>query len=245
MQNTLVQGATIMLEHGQANAGTELALLLIDHYKAIDAPLNQETLSVVLLIFSRYTMEFSTQLRSFIKAAVNWSSRKENNDQGAPELHNAFAKFYDEKGHFSYAQMHYLRGTEEEAYAEMLVKWTQSGYPLEKELFITRAVLQYLCLSSIDSAHKVLTYFVKKMNYPSFPDELPPLINFLKFLLAAIKTKNKNLFTQLRAVYTISINRDSTFGEYLDIIAKNQLGIEPPKTAGGGLFKLVQSLFQQ
>jgi len=125
----------------------ELALLLLEHYKSIVAPVNQETLGPLLEIFSHYEPAFSTQMRLFIKNAINWSSNKDNNDQGAPELHDAFAKFYDREAQYGLAHMHYLRGTHPELHAKALVKWTAQGYEPEIDLFIARAVLQYLCLS--------------------------------------------------------------------------------------------------
>jgi len=237
LEEMLRKGAILMLEKSQANSGTELALLLIEHYRKIDAKVNKETIEPLLSIFYAYTPAFPQQLRTFIKSAINWSSNTSNNNQGTPELHDAFAKFYDKEGCYGLAQTHYLRGTQAQAYGQMLVRWSALGYDSEKDLFIARAVFQYLCLSRLDYAKIVLMEFQKEVKLNT------PLINFINFLLPIIEQKAALLFDTLRQSYTPSIKRDDTSNKYLDMIGKIYFGIEPPQ-GHGGLFQMLSNFFQ-
>jgi len=237
LESMLLKGATLMLQHKQDNAGTELALLLLEHYKTIYAPVNKETIAPLLEIFSHYT-NASEQQRLFIKNAINWSSCTENNNQGAPELHDVFAKFYDKEGQFGLAQTHYLRGTQPLPFSKMLIKWTLLGYESENDLYIARAVLQYLCIMKLEDSKIIFTEFQKEMKLET------PLIHFLEFLLVVVEQKSTHLFKTIRENYSLSINRDDTFNHYLDILAKNYLGIETPQSSGGGLMKLMQAFMQ-
>ena len=109
MVKLLVQGSLLMLQHGQSNEGSELAVLLLTHYK--DAPVSPSpaALEPLIKIFKAFPDSTDPNLRrSFVKAAVSWSSSPSNNDQGAPELHDAFAEFYA-KNDKALAEKHFLR----------------------------------------------------------------------------------------------------------------------------------------
>ena len=60
------------------------------------------------------------------------------------ELHDAFAKTYDEEKDYGIAEKHYLRGTNQSAHAAMLLKWSKNGFNSESDLFIARTVFQYV-----------------------------------------------------------------------------------------------------
>jgi len=168
----------------------------------------------------------------------SWSAHPDNNNQGAPPLHDVFAKFYDQQNEYGLAQSHYLRGTFSKDYATMLIKWSSEGFPSERDLYIARAVLQYLCLSNLSDARTVYMCFKEAVKIQT------PLINFLEFLLQTIEQKSADLFVKLRNIYTPSINRDDTFSRYLDIMAKNYFGLQPPQSSSGGMMKLLQAFMQ-
>jgi len=238
LESLLLKGATLMLQHQQGNAGTELALLLLEHYKTISALVKEETIGPLLEIFSHYTSTFSTQQRVFIKNAINWSSNKENNDQGAPALHDAFATFYDSDSQYGLAQAHFLRGNLPLPYAKMLVRWSVLGYDDERDLFIARAVLQYLCLSKLGYAKIIFIEFQKEIKLDT------PLSHFLEYLLEVVEQKSVNGFKQLRENYLVSINRDDTFQQYLEMIGTTYFGIAPPQSSGGGFMNIMQAFMR-
>jgi len=87
-------------------------------------------------------------------------------------------------------------------------------------------------------AKTVFTEFQKEMKLES------PLLNFINFLLVTIQQKDVNLFKTIRENYAPTLNRDDTFIQYVDTIAKNYLGIEPPQSGASGLMKMMKAFMQ-
>ena len=136
----------------------------------------------------------------------------------------------------------------------MLVEYSTSrGFPSEVDLFITQAVLQYLCLSNLPTA--TVAFKIYTANHPGIrsPSEPPvsnpkppflmPLLNFVWFLLElllTVETRKLALFTVLCEQYRVSIGRDPAYRKYLDRIAQLFFGVPPPSStsrgAGGGIF---------
>lgn len=225
-----------MLDHRQANAGTELALLIIENYKKTEAPVSKETIDPLLEIAKHYTSADGQSRRTFIKTAVSWSSTPANNKQGAPELHDFFSQIYTKEKDFALAEKHFLRGTNPRGYAEMLVELSRNGYESEKDLFIARAVFQYLCLSNLKDANAVFTSFLSLVPLES------PLINFVKFLLKTAERDAAPLFKLLNEKYAPSLARDESFHRYMEMIGKIYFGIEP--RSAGGMGGLLSSLMK-
>ena len=91
-------------------------------------------------------------------------------------------------------------------------------------------MLQFLCLRNLDTATQFYTHF--KSNHPLLadkPKDLPPLINFLNFLFISIKSNTANLFNMLIDLYRPSLDRDSSFYDYLDRIGQYFFNLKPKK----------------
>ena len=134
----------------------------------------------------------------------------------------------------------------------MLVEYsTSGGFPSEVDLFITQAVLQYLCLSNLPTA--TVAFKIYTANHPGIrasepvsnprPPFLMPLLNFVWFLLElllTVETRKLALFTVLCEQYRVSIGRDPAYRKYLDRIAQLFFGVPPPSSTsrgpGGGIF---------
>lgn len=75
---------------------------------------------------------------------LRWSVSEGTNKQGEPELHDLLAESYFRQNEYGKAQRHFLRGNRPERFAEVLTSWSNQAYPSERDLFIARAVLQYV-----------------------------------------------------------------------------------------------------
>eukprot|EP01130_Rhizamoeba_saxonica_P015087 TRINITY_DN6704_c0_g1_i1.p1 TRINITY_DN6704_c0_g1~~TRINITY_DN6704_c0_g1_i1.p1 ORF type:complete len:280 (-),score=54.48 TRINITY_DN6704_c0_g1_i1:74-913(-) len=232
----LVRGACLMIEHKQIAEAIELANLLIDHFNNSEAEVNQKNIGYILKVF--LAMDFiNTNNQRFIRGAIQWSSNEENNNQGSEHLHNEFARVYARQKNFDSAQNHYIRGTLPEECAEMLIEWSDSGYQSEKDLYITRAVLGYMCLKKLDDANIVYTIYTEATGIVS------PLINYVKYLILTLQHYDYPVFEELREKYTISIKRDPIFTKYLDILAKSYYGVVKKQTGMGGLINTLMQSF--
>jgi hypothetical protein len=236
----LTQGSLMMLQHEQVNEGSELALLLVQHYKDHAVSPSTATLDPLIKIFNSFPATTDSGLRrSFVKATVIWSSNALNNNQGAVELHDLYAAYYQnvDKG---LAEKHFLRGNSANVpiYVDMLVSWSAQGMPSEIDLFLARAVLQYLCLSNIKDANALLKTFLDKKPVDT------PLVNFLRFVIEVVQHDAYPLFQKLRTAYAASLQRDPNFSKYLDLIGKIYYNVEPQSNGGmGGLLSNMMRSF--
>eukprot|EP00029_Vermamoeba_vermiformis_P006292 TRINITY_DN2426_c0_g1_i1.p1 TRINITY_DN2426_c0_g1~~TRINITY_DN2426_c0_g1_i1.p1 ORF type:complete len:273 (+),score=48.06 TRINITY_DN2426_c0_g1_i1:88-906(+) len=242
VKGLLESGATLLLKHGETNAGTELALLLIDVYTKANTPSN-EAVGTLVKIFSNYKLEDHPKKKSFINTALKWSSKPENNNQGDPTLRTCFAHHFQAMQDYEVAQKHYLRSNDAEGFANMLIQWGEEVYPSEKDLLITRAVLMYLCLQNLKDANIIYSLF--KNRYPALDT---PLFNYTRFLLLTLERDALPLFDLLRSTYQKSLQRDPTFTQYLDQIANVFFGVPLPGNnagMGGLLGSLMKSFFNE
>jgi len=238
----LTEGATLMLQHGQAHEGVELAQLLLEHYKAAAVVPSVDSLAPLLRIFNAFADTTPPELRrSFVKASITWSARPDNHEQGAPELHDAYASFYARVGERALAERHYVRGSGAlvAEHARLLTVWAaEGGYAGEEDLFVARSVLQLLCLSNLKGATALLSTALQQRPLDS------PLIHFLRFVVQVVQHDAYPLFDKLRQQYAPSIARDPTFEKLLELVAKVYFNVEPPQSRGGGMAGLLGGMMR-
>lgn len=73
-------------------------------------------------------------------------------------------------------------GDEFDSYAEhagLLSQWAEAGYESEKDLYVARAALQYLCLEDLKGANRVLAVFITLPGFTGL--NASPLIHFIQF----------------------------------------------------------------
>jgi len=219
-EDLLEKSAVRMMLNGQCNESTELALLLLNLFSVTSKPVSRESLDTIMRLSSMYNSDSNEAIigrENFLKSALKWcSSSAVENKEGISLIHDLLAESYYKQKEFGKAQIHFLRGNKPELFAEMLVKWSLSVLHSERDLLIARAVLQYLCLANIKDANIVFNLFFK--NYLELPQS--SLINFLRFLLLTVERNAYPLFQMLRQKYKPSLDRDPSFHQYLDHIAK-------------------------
>jgi len=178
------------------------------------------------------------QKKQFIQTVSDWADSLPGS--GTPRIHNAFAQTYDANKDYYSAEKHYLKGSNNRAYVEMLLKSLTLAPKAEYDLFIARTVLRYVFVQKLDQAEDSLYFFLSRV--PSL--ERTPLISFLFFMLKAIQTKSQAIFQLLRQKYAVALSRDPSFEKYLQQIAKLYFGINVPPQ-GGFLGSLMNSIFSQ
>jgi len=138
------------------------------------------------------------------------------------------------------AEKHYLRGSDPIGYARMILKWINKEDTSEIDLFIARAVLQYLCLSNLKDANVVFGEFLNLTRVNT------KLVEFLQFLVKTLERDAYPLFKLLREKYAPSLQRDPTFDQYLSLIGKVFFGVEPPNQGGlGSIFSTLMKSFME
>jgi hypothetical protein len=240
LREMLESGAVRLLQVNEIASGSELASLLLDHYKETNEVPSATSLAPLLNIFASYRpTENHPTKAAFVSQATTWSKCNANNNQGSPELHSAFAKHYWLRKDYSSAQKHYLRSDNMEEFAKMSVEWCAEGFPGEEDLFFTRPTLMLLALGNLKMANLFFKSYTALLTQAQTD---VPLHNFCRFLLLTLERDALPLFEQLRKKYALSIARDPSFEQFLDQIASIFFGVK--KTSQGGLNGLMGSLFK-
>eukprot|EP00823_Brevimastigomonas_motovehiculus_P006874 TRINITY_DN5894_c0_g1_i1.p1 TRINITY_DN5894_c0_g1~~TRINITY_DN5894_c0_g1_i1.p1 ORF type:complete len:317 (-),score=34.00 TRINITY_DN5894_c0_g1_i1:267-1154(-) len=239
--NFALHGALAMFEHKQGNSAGDLSLQWLDSLSKGEKKVTTETIETIRKLFNLFPKDSQESRHTFIKAAISYTEKFGTCTQGDPVLHyDAAQLLYDQKD-YGGAQGHFLRagfkGGPAEAideHAKMLYEWSQKGLNSERDLFVARSVLQYLCLQNLKCANLILEKFLKLNGTID-----SPLIHFIRFLLKTCERDAGPLFEMLRQKYSPSIERDSIFSSYLSKIGELYFGIKP---ASGGILGTVLDL---
>ncbi|KAM3964436.1 Golgi to ER traffic protein 4 homolog [Aphomia sociella] len=243
--NLLYKGSTVLLQRDQQGSGADLAILLIDVLNKSETKPCEEWIDKIAKLFEIMNSSIPER-ETYLTNAVKWSM--DSNKKGHPLLHKKIAEVYWKEKKYTAAHRHFLHSSDGSAYASMLVELhTTKGLRSEIDLFITQAVLQFLCLRNIQMATETFDKYTE--SHPSLkkdkgPPYLFPLLNFLWFLLRAIEQRHVNQFKILRNWYAISIKRDPNYSVYLDNIGRIWFGIVQPEAMTtnsmfGGLLKSI------
>ncbi|GFO06780.1 Golgi to er traffic protein 4 homolog [Plakobranchus ocellatus] len=234
----LYRGALILLRHNQHSSGADLSLLFIDVLTKSKSTVTDTIIGQISTLFERMDPECPERY-PFLTKAINWSSKvNKNHKRGHPDLHQRFGVIFKQEQNYPQARYHYIHSCDGEGCAQLLVEFhTSHGYSSEVDMFITQAVLQYLCLQNKTTASLCFELYTQK--HPAIDKGPPfglPLLNFIWLLLIALEGGKLAVFTVLCEKYQVSINRDPNYKEYLDQIGQLFFGVPPPQRTPQGLF---------
>jgi len=230
-------GISELLKHEQINSATELANLLFDGFRSASAPVNQENLDIIKNLASLYPHHKDNRAKvSFMKSALKWVIDQKNKD-AEQQLLNTFGKLLLNGKDYGRSYQYLIKTENIDDLVMLLVEWTQQSLPTERDLFVTRAVLNLASQGKVKNADDVLHKFLEHY-YPL----QTPLINFLRLLLLTLQKKSESFqqFDLLRTKYKRSLSRDPEFVVLIDTIAQKFYKIPPPNT--GGIGNLLQNL---
>lgn len=215
---TVEEGAAVMLRHGEDVAGGELARKMVESWRASGAEADEARVGAALRLLALFSAGGGAEhAAAFGREAVAWSAEHGPHPQGDPALHLALARLLPHDR----AQRHWLRAARPDLHARQLARWCdEGGLEGERDLFVARAVLQYLALGNLADANALVR--------GSQPGDTP-LANFCRFLLRAAERDAPPLFEMLRSRYADSLARDPDLGKYLDRVGAELFGLEPPK----------------
>mmetsp|Transcript_11106 Transcript_11106/g.21271 ORF Transcript_11106/g.21271 Transcript_11106/m.21271 type:complete len:148 (-) Transcript_11106:296-739(-) len=139
-----------------------------------------------------------------MKEAIKWTAEHGPCPHGDPRLHTDLARFHDRRREYAEAHRHYVRGSRPGDHARCVMEWVRQGYPSERDLFVTRGVLEYLCVETMKNANIFFENCVKVIdNEGKGKDDADgeaqeeatrgPLINFCEFCTSL------NLFSRILA----------------------------------------------
>ena len=157
----LVTGTRVMMEKKQATLALELANSMIEVFEKcencallepkwqISKNVSMNALELIEAIANLFPM-VCAERALFLKEAISWSAKclktQETGGmtQGEPSLHTMLANTFRAGKVYSEAHKQYSLSESPNEHAEFLFEWALEGHPHERDLFITRAVLQYV-----------------------------------------------------------------------------------------------------
>jgi len=215
----LFSGSSLLLSHSQQTSGLDLAMLMLEVLQKSGATCNMDHVAKIIKLFQLLE---STERHQFLVAAIKWSS-SDTDKLGNPFLHQKLALILWKEKQYSSARYHFLRSEDAKNCAALLIELQMlSGYKSEVDLFVTQAVLQYLCLKKRVTALEVFKIYT--CQHPSIlkttvgPPYLLPLLNFLWFLLIAVERGRVKEFQTLCQEYKPNLDRDPLYSDYLKTI---------------------------
>ncbi|KAK3739992.1 hypothetical protein RRG08_005264 [Elysia crispata] len=234
----LYRGALILMQHNQHSSGADLSLLFLDVLNKSKSTVTDTTIGQISDLFEKMDSECPERY-PFLTKAINWSSKvNKQHKRGHPDLHQRFGVIFKQERNYLQARYHYIHSSDGEGCAQLLVEFhTNHGYSSEVDMFITQAVLQYLCLQNKTTASLCFEIYTQK--HPAIDKGPPfgmPLLNFIWLLLIALEGGKLAVFTVLCEKYQVSINRDPNYREYLDQIGQLFFGVPPPQKTPQGFF---------
>lgn len=245
----LYENILTLLKHDQQESAFDLARLLITLYKESEVAITDTNIDKIVNIV-KASANAPTCRKDFIQDALNWTVK--SNKHGHPKIHFVCAlKFWEEKDYES-ARQHFIHTSDGTQCASFLIEYhIVSGFPGEIDLFVTQAVLQFLCLQNTLTANNTFVGYtskhpgIQRKNHPF----KQPLLNFIAFLLIIIEKGNIDQYTILCEQYQPSIHRDPTYPMYLDKIGQIFFGLPPPKKEKSGIEGMIgdfmESIFSE
>lgn len=73
-----------------------------------------------------------------------WTAAEGSRKRGDPELQLLLARAYRAAGDYVHSAKHFLHAENPSEFAVALFEWSSQGYPSESDLYLARAVLQYV-----------------------------------------------------------------------------------------------------
>jgi hypothetical protein len=242
LEQMLYDGAITFFGQDQVTSAIDLAKLYVETLTAGNTTPTEVHFERVVKLYLLMPGD-NVDKPPYLASSLKWSSR--GGGAGHPRLHQHLAYGLWQEKEYQQSTQHFLHGGDGEGCGQMLVEYhSQKGLKSEADMFIARAVLQYLCMKKHIAA--ALAFHSYTSNHPKIrpgPPYTHPLLNFLWLLLLSIQNSlSVSMYTVLCEKYHSQLDRDPTYLEYLDKIGQTFFGVPPPAKASSSMFS---GLFDQ
>ena len=164
------EGSQALIAHQQRTAACELGTCMITAMMESNVPVSVETKRKKIRPHHKkakfslgYCIEYiqdinaafekaecvGLELAHCLKQGVKWSAKYGTRKRGDPALQLLVARAYRNAEDFVSSTCHYLHAEAPVEFTEMIIQWCKKGTRSERDLFVTRAVLQYVAFEKI------------------------------------------------------------------------------------------------
>jgi len=235
----LQKGIRVMVSKQQYSQANELFLLLIEVFNKSPDNASLDTLLELIAAFPS-----EADIAGAIREAVKWNqeyrTKTEKIKQAHPSLLKAQATRYWAREQYGDSLQAFLEAQASEELVKMLVEWSDKCYSSERDLLFTRSILMLLTHGNLKDANEVFVGVAQRF-YPN-PDNRPPLMNFVQFLLLTLERDAYQFYVKLTEKYAPSLERDPQFEKLLQRIAEVFFKVAPPKNPNDFLGSMLKGL---
>lgn len=238
----LIEGAKRLFEHDRGAAGMSICMDLLDTWKLSCEQPSESEIEVVSTLFALIPKNTPPDLaKNYFKAVCKWvedtDQKSENIEESAKSkkdnmlfsLNKMAAEKYSKSGNFAEASTYYLRaGGCTKQHSKLLRAWSAPSPRLEKDLFVARAVLQYICLGRLKEAQGLLQEF------DFVPKEgSTPVANFVAIFFESCAKRQEELYFKVASVYQSLLEQEPDFNDWVRLCGQRYFNHPAPKQAGG------------
>lgn len=258
----LAEGALILMGHKKIKESIEITLDLINLWKQhpTDKTLNPQRAKLLHELFCmipqkdkpstnefmRNVLEWVTELKEEIAKNSNNSTR--NSKKLNAEIDRNMVPLYKSYGinlwnlrEFYKASSAFVRTNEAGKMVEMFAEWSQQSASKETPYYITRIVLQYLCVRNVNACRQFIQSVCPRDDTRG-ASARHPLENFCDLLCESIERKSVVLFNVVLKTYEPLLAVDPPLMTLVTRAGNSCLGMPLPRNSSGGLFGNLLSL---
>jgi Golgi to ER traffic protein 4 len=231
-------------------AAAALALLALRHLHDRKAAISQELLTLVRDVTAGFAPTETAvpgsavgdparreQLR-VARAGIRWTSSsgcRGATANGDVALNVTAGRAAAALGEYGDASRFYICGDNPKEHAAVLAAWCDAeGLASERDLFLTRCVLQYATSENLGDAGEVRVAFCERVGWAPRGADTPCLVSFCEMIVMActLGDSGRALFEKILSVYQSALGADPAFGGMLQRIGQMYFGIQPPPPSG-------------
>ena len=180
-----------------------------------------------LFNFKKYNKEFNQPFVDFvIKVFINGRKGRRvqflekviyQTEGKIKEFYSVLSDAYIAAKEHNKAYRYAIKSQQLDKFYPILNELIKIGNPSEKDLFICRAVLEFLCSELSEPAYLILARYSGEF-------KSSPLYQFTQWILHAIKIKSFNAFKEIILGFSQQLERDEDLIRYLDKISQKYFG---------------------
>lgn len=221
-------------------AASALALLALRHLHDRKTELTQDLVATVRRVAESFPKDEPArreQLR-VARAGIRWTSSAQcrgSTTNGDAALNVTAGRAAAALGDYADAAALYIHGDAPGELAKVLYDWCDAeGLVSERDLFLTRSVLQYVLSENFGDAGELRVAFCELVGWGPRGKDTPCLVTFCEMIVmaCALGVKGRPLFEKVAGVYQPALSSDPAFAGYMQRIGTQYFGIQPPPPSG-------------
>eukprot|EP00485_Elphidium_margaritaceum_P004930 CAMPEP_0202690798 /NCGR_PEP_ID=MMETSP1385-20130828/5692_1 /ASSEMBLY_ACC=CAM_ASM_000861 /TAXON_ID=933848 /ORGANISM="Elphidium margaritaceum" /LENGTH=312 /DNA_ID=CAMNT_0049346103 /DNA_START=24 /DNA_END=962 /DNA_ORIENTATION=- len=258
----LAEGALILMGHKKTKESVEITSDLINLWKEhpSDRMLNTQRAKLLHDLFCMLPPNDKQSINDFMRLILEWvnemkeklasdtSMERHKQQKLMKQLDVDMMPLYQSYGvllwnakEYYKASTAFVRVGSVNKMVDMFAEWSQTSPSQERPFYITRIVLQYLCVGNVQQCRQFIQSVCPRDDLRG-PSCRHPLENFSDLLCESIERKSVVLYNVVVKTYQPLLQIDPKFMVLLQRVGNHCLGMPLPRNSGGLFGNLLSML---